>query len=361
MSRDAIHVTQTFLPPESEYMAFLQKAWDKRWLTNRGELVNALEEKLKRRFSLPNAIAMANGTLPLQLAIKALGLKGEVITTPFSFIATTSSLLWEGCKPRFVDIDPEYLTIDENLIEAAINEKTSAILATHIYGNPCNIEAIQALAEKYGLKVIYDAAHCFDASYMGRSLFDYGDVSTCSFHATKVFHTGEGGALFTDDEELHERIFRLHKFGFTDQTHFDGIGINAKMSELNAAMGLAVLPYMEETLQSRKAIVERYCNRLDHPSLQLLKLREGTDWNYSYFPIVLPSEKQLLAILDELATAGIYPRRYFYPSLNAAGLTDPEPAPVSESIASRVLCLPLYHGLEEAVVDEIAATMLRQL
>lgn len=359
MSRDAIHVTQTFLPPKSEYMSFLQKAWDKRWLTNRGELVERLEDSLKQRFNLDNLLATANGTLSLQLAIKGLELEGEVITTPFTFIATTSSLLWEGCRPRFVDIDPLHLTIDENRIEDAITDETSAILATHIYGNPCNVEAIETIARNHDLRVIYDASHCFDVDYKGQSLFGYGDVSTCSFHATKVFHTGEGGAVVANDEALHDKIFALHNFGFSTPVSFREAGINAKLSELHAAMGLAVLPYMETMKESRKSIVERYIERLDDPAIAFMKLRSSTDWNYSYFPILLESEADLHAVVDALQAKGIYPRRYFYPSLNRAGLTLQQSAPVSESIAGRVLCLPLFHGLEMDVVDEIAMTILQ--
>src|SRR5690242_2197737 len=247
-----INVTKTFLPPQEEYNAILKRAWDKGWMTNRGELVKELEEKLKDYLGVKNIIATTNGTLPLQIAIKALGLKGEIITTPFSYVATTSSIVWEGCQPVFVDIDPGYLTIDENKIEAAITEKTSAILATHVFGNPCNIDAIDAIAKKHKLKVIYDAAHCFGVKYKGQSIFKYGDVSTCSFHATKLFHTGEGGAMFTNDEELHHKLFYHHNFGHKGQLDFYGLGINAKMSEMQAAMGLAILPYINEIIASRE-------------------------------------------------------------------------------------------------------------
>src|SRR5690606_1654385 len=190
-----INVTKTFLPPQEEYNAILKRSWDKNWITNRGLLVQELEDELKDYLGVSNIIAMTNGTLPLQIAIKALGLKGDIITTPFSYVATTSSIVWEGCNPVFVDIHPEYLTIDETKIEAAITPKTTAILATHVFGNPCEVEAIDVIAKKHNLKVIYDAAHCFGVTYKGESLFNYGDVSTCSFHATKLFHTGEGGAL----------------------------------------------------------------------------------------------------------------------------------------------------------------------
>ena len=238
-----IPVTKTFLPPQEEYQQILSRAWEKGWITNRGILVKELEEKLKSYLNVPNIIATTNGTLPLQIALKALGLKGEIITTPFSYVATTASIVWEDCTPVFVDIHPEYLTIDETRIEAAITSKTTAILATHVFGNPCEVEVIEAIAKKHDLKVIYDAAHCFGVKYKGKSIFRYGDVSTCSFHATKLFHTGEGGAIFTEMNNYMHKLFYTHNFGHKGQEDFEGLGINAKMSELQAAMGLAVFPY----------------------------------------------------------------------------------------------------------------------
>jgi dTDP-4-amino-4,6-dideoxygalactose transaminase len=208
-----ITVTKTFLPPIEEYQAILKRAWDKQWITNRGELVLELEEKLKTELSVKNIIVTNNGTIPLQIALKILARKGEVITTPFSYVATTASIVWENCTPVFVDINPVHLTIDENKIESAITPRTTAILATHVFGNPCNIEVIDSIAKKYKLKVIYDAAHCFGVKYKGESIFNFGDVSTCSFHATKLFHTGEGGAMFCNNDELNHQLFYSHNFG----------------------------------------------------------------------------------------------------------------------------------------------------
>ena len=208
-----INVAKTFLPPQEDYQAILKRAWDSGWITNRGDLVVELENRLKSYLGVPQILATTNGTLPLQIAIKALKVTGEIITTPFSYVATTSSIVWEGCTPVFVDIHPDYLTIDETKIEDAITPKTSAILATHVFGNPCHVEAIETIAKKYKLKVIYDGAHCFGVTYKGRSIFNYGNVSTCSFHATKVFHTGEGGALFSNSETLHDILFYHHNFG----------------------------------------------------------------------------------------------------------------------------------------------------
>lgn len=346
-----INVTKTFLPPQEEYNAILKRAWDNVWLTNRGDLVKELETKLKNHLNVPSIIATTNGTLPLQIAIKALELRGEIITTPFSYIATTSSIIWEGCKPIFVDIHPEYLTIDETKIEAAITSKTSAILATHVFGNPCNVEVIETIAKKYGLKVIYDAAHCFGVTYKGNSIFNYGDVSTCSFHATKLFHTGEGGALFCNEIDLFNKLFYHHNFGHKTAESFYGLGLNAKMSELQAAMGLAVLPYMKDILKERKRVVDSYNQLLDFSNLKKITIREETAWNYSYYPVIFKNEADLLNIVAKLNKKNIFPRRYFYPSLNTIEYTKGKSMPISEDISKRVLCLPLY---KELSTEEIA-------
>lgn len=342
-----INVTKTFLPPQEEYNTILQRAWERHWLTNRGVLVKELEAKLKTYLQVPHLLATTNGTLPLQIAIKALNLTGEIITTPFSYVATTASIVWENCQPVFIDIHPEYLTIDETKIEAAITPNTTAILATHVFGNPCEVEAIEALAKKYHLKVIYDAAHCFGVRYKGQSIFNYGDISTCSFHATKVFHTGEGGALITNSKELLEQLFYHHNFGHNGPEAFHGIGTNAKMSELQAAMGLAVLPYMESIFEERKKVVAYYNAHLNFTNITALKLRNGTDWNYSYYPIVFKSEELLLKAQKALNNNKIMPRRYFYPSINKLPYIIYQSKPISESISSRILCLPLSHQISD--------------
>ncbi|SHH38462.1 DegT/DnrJ/EryC1/StrS family aminotransferase [Winogradskyella jejuensis] len=348
-----IKVTKTFLPPQDEYQAILKKAWNSGWITNRGHLVKELEVQLKDYLDVKNVICMTNGTLPIQIAIKALGLSGDIITTPFSYVATTSSIVWEGCNPVFVDIHPEYLTIDETKIEAAISKNTTAILATHVFGNPCNIDVIEAIAQKHNLKVIYDAAHCFGVTYKGKSVFEYGDVSTCSFHATKLFHTGEGGAAFFNSDELYNDFYYHHNFGHDGTERFFGIGINAKMSELQAAMGLAVFPYIESIIERREAIVFAYNKAFSNTSLSLLRLREATKWNFSYYPIICPSEKKLKIILDVLNANDIYPRRYFYPSLDELPYVSGYNCKVSRSIANRVLCLPLYHDLDKSQQEKI--------
>ena len=342
-----INVTKTFFPPIEEYTQQLERIWKNQWLTNRGELLVELETKLKEKLGVSNIIIMNNGTIPIQIALQLLGRQGEIITTPFSYIATTSAILWEHCTPIFVDIHPEYLTIDEAKIEAAITPKTTAILATHVFGNPCAIEAIQAIAAKHQLKVIYDAAHAFGVTYHGKSIFEYGDVSTCSFHATKLFHTGEGGAVFCKDAALNHKLFYSHNFGHNGPLEFFGLGINGKISELQAAMGLSVLPHMDHVVASRKKVVDQYATQLDFSKVTSLKIRDNTMWNYSYYPVIFKSEIQLLKVQKLLNAAKIFPRRYFYPSLNAIPYVNGASMPVSESIASRVLCLPLYAGIEE--------------
>ncbi|PTX44089.1 dTDP-4-amino-4,6-dideoxygalactose transaminase [Christiangramia gaetbulicola] len=356
-----IPVTKTFLPPQEEYQAVLSRAWEAGWITNRGVLVKELEEKLSSYLQVPNILATTNGTLPLQIAIKALGLKGEIITTPFSYVATTSSIVWEGCKPVFVDIHPEYLTIDETKIEAAITEETSAILATHVFGNPCNVEAIEKLAKNYNLKVIYDAAHCFGAKYKGKSIFEYGDVSTCSFHATKIFHTGEGGALFASDDTVFQKLFYHHNFGHKGQEDFHGLGINAKMSELQAAMGLSVLPYIDQIIENRKKQVNFYNQNLDCFEIKKLKIREGSNWNYSYYPVIFKTEKMLLDIKFNLENLGVFPRRYFYPCLNSLNYLEECEMEVADKISKNILCLPLFEGLHENVLDQICDTIKKNV
>lgn len=348
-----INVTKTFLPSPAAYQAILERAWRTGWMTNRGILVLELEDALKRHLGVLNVIAMTNGTLALQIAIKALKLRGEIITTPFSYVATTSSIVWEGCTPVFVDIHPEHLTIDETRIEAAITPKTTAILATHVFGNPCALEVIGDIAKRYHLKVIYDAAHCFGVTYKGESVFNYGDVSVCSFHATKLFHTGEGGAIFTKDKALRDVLFYYHNFGHQGDEAFQGLGINAKMSEPQAAMGLAVLPFVPQLLEQRQQVVRRYDAVFKDRPLQTLSIRPETEWNFSYYPVIFEDEAQLLEAKSKLEADHINPRRYFYPSLNTLDYVVKTACPISESISSRILCLPLYHDLSTDDQDRI--------
>lgn len=348
-----INVTKTFIPPLNEYMSYVKRAFDNEWLTNRGELVLELEKKLKDKLKVSNILITNNGTIPLQIALKLFGHNSEIITTPFSYVATSAAIIWENCKPVFVDIDPEYLTIDENMIENAITNNTKCILATHVFGNPCNVDVIEKVAKKYDLKVIYDAAHCFGVEFENKSIFEYGDISTCSFHATKLFHTGEGGAIFCKDENIQEKIFYSHAFGHLGQTDYYGVGINGKISELNAAMGLSMINYMDQIINERKIIVDFYNKNFNFTKISKIKIRENTKWNYSYYPIWFESEVKLLKIQAILNKNNIYPRRYFYPSLNTINYINGELMPISEKIASSILCLPLYVGLSKSDLIKI--------
>ena len=350
-----INVTKTFFPEIEKYNLLIKRIWENQWLTNRGQLLLELESKLKEYLQVNHILVTNNGTIPLQIALKLLGNQGEIITTPFSYVATSAAIVWENCTPIFVDIDPEHLTIDESKIEAAITNKTTAILATHVFGNPCHVGAIETIAKKHNLYVIYDAAHSFGVTYDEKSIFEYGDVSTCSFHATKLFHTGEGGALFTKNLDLQHKLFYSHNFGHNGPLEFYGLGINAKTSELQAAMGLAVLPSMDLIILERKKVVDFYNNNLDFSKLKSIKIRENTNWNFSYYPIILESETILLKVQQELNKNQIFPRRYFYPSLNTINYTGVQSMPVSESIAARVLCLPLYVGLEISDLEQIVS------
>ncbi|MEZ4757977.1 MAG: DegT/DnrJ/EryC1/StrS family aminotransferase, partial [Flavobacteriales bacterium] len=331
-----IYVTRAFLPPRAEYDAWLDRVYQSHVLTNNGPIHRELEDTLRQRFGVPHLKLMTNGTLAIQLALRALGVTGKVITTPYSYVATTSALLWEGCTPVFVDIDPRTCCIDPTLIEAAITPDTTAILATHVYGIPCDVEAIDAIAKKHGLKVIYDAAHAFDITYKGRSILAWGDASTLSFHATKLFHTVEGGATILHDAEADHRLRLLRSFGHIGDDHYS-LGMNAKMSEVHAAMGMAVLPHMERIVEERRAIIARYDERLQD---QFERPRPAVEvgYNYSYYPLLARDAAQRLNIERALMEQGIHPRRYFYPSLDALPYVNAAACPHSRSASERVLC-----------------------
>lgn len=352
-----IPVTKPFMPPRAEYEKYLQGIWKREFLTNNGPLVQELEQKLKDYLDVEHLLYLSNGTIALQIAIKALGLKGEIITTPFSYVATTSSIVWEGCEPVFVDIDPKTLNINPDLIGNAITDKTTGILATHVFGNPCDIDAIQQIADKNNLNVIYDAAHCFGTTYKGKSVFDYGDVSTTSFHATKLFHTVEGGAVFTRIKEVEHRLSYMRNFGHKGPTDFHGIGINGKNSEMHAAMGLCNLKYIDEIIAKRKKQCEYYDDLLkSNNQLGFIKIDQNTTWNYSYYPVIFDSVEQSEKIKQLLEEQSIYPRRYFYPSLNHLPYTNGD-TPVSESVSQRILCLPLFYDLERSVQELITSNI----
>jgi len=348
-----INVTKTYLPDLAEYKEYLEKIWQNAMLTNNGEFVKRLETEIKNFQKTENFFLVNNGTIALQIAIKALDLKGEIITTPFSYVATTSAILWENCEPVFVDIDSNTLNINADLIEDSITEKTSAILVTHVYGNPSDVEKIAEIARKYNLKVIYDAAHCFGVSYKNKSICSYGDISTLSFHATKLFHMAEGGGIVVNDLDIAERVFLLRQFGHIYDDHYT-LGINGKVSEIHAALGLCVLPAVKKIIEYRRGITKIYDDTLNFEELRKPRLRNDTEYNYAYYPVVFKTEEMLKATLAVLATNDIYPRRYFYPSLNGLPyLKSKHICPVSEKISTSVLSLPLYYGLENEQVYKI--------
>ncbi|MGN8056645.1 DegT/DnrJ/EryC1/StrS family aminotransferase [Pedobacter sp. 22163] len=354
-----IPVTKPFLPKQADFKSYVSSIWARQWLTNNGPLVNELELKLQQYLELPHLLYVTNGTIALQLAIQALEVKGEIITTPFSFVATTSSIVWQGCKPVFVDIDEHTLNIDPNKIEAAITPNTSAILATHVFGNPCDIEAIDRIAKKHGLKVIYDAAHCFGTKYKGKSIFAYGDVSTTSFHATKLFHTIEGGAVFTQNPDTLKRMALMRNFGYSGVDTFSEIGTNAKNSEFHAAMGLCNLKHIDQILSKRKELSQHYEMRLNKIEAQFQVIQADTEFNYAYYPVIFRSEEVMLECMKQLELVQVYCRRYFYPSLSALPYLAKVNMPICDSISKRIMCLPLYHTLTSADQDLVVRIILR--
>ncbi len=354
-----IPVTKPFLPKFQEYDDYLQSIWERQWLTNNGPLVNEFELKLKEYLNVEHLLYVANGTIALQIAIKALKLTGEIITTPFSFVATTSSIVWEGCRPVYVDIDPETFNIDPTKIEAAITPKTTAILATHVYGNACDIDAIQAVADKYNLKVIYDAAHCFGSKYKNKSVFEYGDISTTSFHATKLFHSIEGGGVFTKDPELLKKMAFMRNFGHNGPEDYAELGINGKNCEFHAAMGLCNLKYVDEILKRRKLLYLSYMIKLRKIKASFPKHSVVANSNYAYFPIIFDCKDFMQRCLDALESEKIYCRRYFYPSLSSLPYVEKAELPVCDSVVERVMCLPLYHTLTLPDLDLITRIIHR--
>lgn len=355
-----IPVTRPFLPPQAEYQEYLDNIWKRQWLTNMGPLASQLEMELKDHLKVDHLLFVTNGTVALQMAIKALDIKGEIITTPFSFIATTSTIVWEGCTPVFVDIDPKSLCIDAQKIEAAITENTTAILATHVYGNPCDVEAIDHIAKKYNLKVIYDAAHAFGVEIKGKSIFEYGDISTCSLHATKLYHSVEGGLIVTKDGDLLKKLAYIRNFGISGFDSFAELGLNGKNSEFHAAMGLVNLKYIHEIHEKRKALAELYDEKLKNLKAVKPLWHSDAEENYAYYAIVLESEELLLRLKTEMDKFEVFTRRYFYPSLASALPYLPKlELPITEDISKRVLCLPLYYDLTFEEVEFITRLMLR--
>ena len=363
MSQDIITVTSPLLPPLEEFKPYLEDIWRRKWLTNNGYYHKELENALCEYLGVPYISLFTNGTLPLICALQALRITGEVITTPYSFVATTHALWWNGIKPVFVDIDRRTGNIDPEKIEAAITPKTTAIMPVHVYGQPCEMERIQEIANTYGLKVIYDAAHAFGVEKEGKSLLAAGDMSTLSFHATKVYNTVEGGALVCQDAQTKQRIDYLKNFGFANETTVVAPGINGKMDELRAAYGLLSLKHVDEAIARRKQVALRYRETLRQVrGITFFEDRPGVKHNYSYFPIFINEKEYGMsrdALYEKMKTAGVYGRRYFYPLISTfstyRGLESARPSnlPNAHKMAEEVICLPMHHGLSEEDVDRV--------
>ena len=347
-----IQVTKSFLPDFQEYTKYLKQIWSNGQLTNNGPLVKELELRLKNYLGVKHLLFTGNGTIVLQMALKVFGITKEVLTTPFSYVATTNALLWEGCTPVFVDINRRNFCIDADKIEEKITANTQAILATHVFGYPCDIDRIERIALKHNLKVIYDGAHGFSASLNGKSLLSFGDVSSCSFHSTKLFHTIEGGCIVTSDDKVADQLDLFRQFGHRGDDYFT-MGINAKNSEFHAAMGLCVLPRIDEIILNRKRTSKLYDDLLKDLGLIFPQTDPGLIYNYAYYAVIFPSEAEVLRVKSALAHEQIFPRRYFYPSLNKLPFVSPQPMPVSEEIAQRVLSLPLSHEMTDATTRKI--------
>jgi dTDP-4-amino-4,6-dideoxygalactose transaminase len=348
-----INVTKSYLPNKDKYKKYIDEIYENGWLTNQGPLVQRLEKRLAQYLGVKNIVLVSNGTIALEIAYRALDLKGEVITTPFSFVATTSSLVTNKLIPIFVDINEKTFNLNPKNIEKKITSRTSAILPVHVFGNACEVEEIKKIANKHNLKVIYDAAHAFDVKYKDKSLLSYGDISTLSFHATKLFHTIEGGALIINDDSLLEKVRYLINFGIKNQEEIPHLGTNAKMNEFEAAMGLCILDDIEDIKTNRKKVVENYKIGLE----SLVTFQEQNNQaseNYSYFPILFKNEEELLKVQKALNEKQIFPRRYFYPSLDTLDYIKPKQiCEISQDISKRILCLPLYVGIEKFSQNKI--------
>ncbi|MFH1196295.1 MAG: DegT/DnrJ/EryC1/StrS family aminotransferase [bacterium] len=367
---ETIYTTQPFLPPFEEFSEYLKEIWESKFLTNQGKFHKEFEKKLADYLGVKYVSLFTNGTLALVTALQALKITGEVITTPFSFVATTHSLWWNNIKPVFVDIEPNTYNLDPEKIEAAITPQTTAILPVHVYGNPCQVEKIKEIADIYGLKVIYDACHAFGVQINGQSILNFGDLSVLSFHATKVFTTFEGGAIISKDEATKRRIDFLKNFGFAGETTVVAPGINAKMNEFQAALGVLQLKYVDEAIKKRKRVAEIYRETLSNvEGIKILYDLEGVRHSYSYFPILIDEAEFGVSrdtVYAELKKNNIFVRRYFYPLISQfpsyKGLESakPENLPVAEEITKKVLCLPIYPDLPLADNRSIIDVIIRR-
>lgn len=363
MEEKKITVTSPLMPSLDELNVCLKDIWDRKWLTNNGIYHQKLENALCGYLDVPYISLFTNGTLPLITALQAMHITGEVITTPFSFVATTHSLWWNGIKPVFADIDPVTCNLDPDRIEAAITPRTTAIMPVHVYGQPCDTVRIQEIADKYGLKVIYDAAHAFGVKVNGESVLNAGDMSTLSFHATKVYNTVEGGALIVHDEQTKKRIDYLKNFGFAGETTVVAPGINSKMDEIRAAYGLVNLKQVDKAIEARHHVADRYREALrDVPGIRFMEDTPGVSHNYSYFPVFIDEEKYGMSrdeLYEKMKAHNVYGRRYFYPLISTFSTyrslesASPDNLPVATRIAGQVICLPMYYGLTDEDVDRI--------
>jgi dTDP-4-amino-4,6-dideoxygalactose transaminase len=360
-----INVTITTLPPFKKYVSYLEKIWDTHWVTNQGEYKNRLEKELVKYLKVKNLLAVANGTLAMQLAFKALDLKGEVITTPFTFPATINALIWEGLRPVFADIDPQNFTIDPIEVEKRITSRTSAILAVHVFGNPSYVEELEKIAKRNNLYLIYDAAHAFGVEYKGRSILSWGDVNTLSFHATKTFHTIEGGAIITKRKSLQEKLYLLSNHGIKTYDKVLLPGTNAKMNEFEAVMGLCILESYEQDIQKRKRIYEQYISAfIDNSKIKLQKLHPKlTKFTYPYFPVCFSSRRIRDRIQKVLMQNDIRARKYFFPPGNEFPYITTSSHSLSNStkISHTVLCLPLYAALPRKDVSRVIDIIHKEL
>jgi dTDP-4-amino-4,6-dideoxygalactose transaminase len=366
-----IFVTEPFLPPLKEFNVYLKQIWKNKLITNNGPFHKQLEQELCNYLGVKHISLFANGTIALLVAIKALELTGEVITTPYSFVATVHSIKWNGLEPVFVDIDPKYYNLDPSKIEEAITDKTTAILPVHVYGNPCETKKIKHIAEKYNLKVIYDAAHAFGVKKDGKSILNEGDLSILSFHATKVFNTFEGGAIISHTTKMKQRIDDLKNFGFHDELMVEGIGINGKMNELQASMGLLQLKYINEVIDKRKKITNLYRSELKNiKGISFLDDMKDVNHNYAYFPIFINERKfgrSREEIYEKLKNHNIYSRRYFYPLISQftayKDLSSSKPAnlPMAEKSSEEVICLPVYPDLTKSEQNYIIDILIEEV
>lgn len=370
MSKDIITVTSPLLPNLDDFHEMLQKIWESKWITNNGSFHQQLEKALAEYLKVPYVSLFTNGTLPLLTALQALRITGEVITTPYSFVATTHALWWNGIKPVFVDIDPATGNLDPNKIEAAITPKTTAIMPVHVYGKPCDVEAIQSIADKYGLKVIYDAAHAFGVEVNGESILNAGDMSTLSFHATKVFNTIEGGAMIMHDAKTKQRIDYLKNFGFAGETEVVGPGINSKMDEVRSAYGLLNLKQVDAAIAARKKVGMAYRDALRNvEGITFWDDMPGVKHNYSYFPIFVDAEKYGMTrdeLYFKMKDQGVWGRRYFYPLISEfstyRGLESAtsENLPQATKMAESVICLPMYHTLSKDEIQRVLDSITKK-